>query len=309
MHLAVEILVALVQIVWLWLLAIVKAVVPSSWQPHKDVNGWVVLITGAGSGIGRLMSLRFAALGCRLVLWDVNEAGNQETEKLVLAANPGAKVKAYTLDLSDKEQIYVAADKVKQEIGDVDILINNAGIVTGTTFLKTPDSMNIKTMDVNCNAHFWTVKSFLPGMLKRNRGHLVSIASAAGLFGVAGLADYCASKFAAVGFDESIRAELVKQGKTGVKTTVVCPFYINTGMFEGAQTRFPAVLKFLDPPFVVDKIVEAVLTDQVMLCIPKSVYFFYILRGIMPISVNQVLGKLVGVSETMDNFVGRNKAK
>ncbi|KAK3775555.1 hypothetical protein RRG08_048191 [Elysia crispata] len=309
MHLALEILVCLLQCVWLWLVAILKAVVPASLQPHKDVSGWVVLVTGSGSGLGRLMSLRFAALGCRLVLWDVNESWNQETEKLVQAASSGAKVKAYTVDLSDREQVYAVADKVKQEVGDVDILINNAGIVTGTMFLETPDSMNIKTMDINCNAHFWTVKSFLPAMLKKNRGHVVSIASAAGLFGVSGLSDYCASKFAAVGFDESLRAELVKKGKTGVKTTVVCPFYINTGMFEGAQTRFPAVLKFLDPPYVVDKIVEAVLTDQAMLCIPKSVYMFYFLRGILPISVNQTIGKLVGVSETMDNFVGRSKSQ
>ncbi|RUS71580.1 hypothetical protein EGW08_020658 [Elysia chlorotica] len=161
----------------------------------------------------------------------------------------------------------VVVAQVKQEVGDVDILVNNAGIVTGTKFLDSPDSMNIKTMDINCNAHFWTVKAFLPAMLKKNRGHVVSLASAAGLFGVSGLSDYCASKFAAVGFDESLRAEIAKMGKTGVKTTVVCPFYINTGMFEGAQSR------------------------------------------ILPISVSQVLGKLFGVSETMDNFVGRSKSQ
>jgi all-trans-retinol dehydrogenase (NAD+) len=82
-----------------------------------------------------------------------------------------------------------------------------------------------------------TVKSFLPAMLSRNHGHIVTIASAAGLFGTNGLVDYCASKFAAVGFDETLRAELWAQRKTGVHTTVVCPFYINTGMFEGAKTR------------------------------------------------------------------------
>ena len=82
-----------------------------------------------------------------------------------------------------------------------------------------------------------TVKSFLPSMLARNHGHIVTIASAAGLFGVNGLVDYCASKYAAVGFDESLRAELWVQKKTGVHTTVVCPFYINTGMFDGVSSR------------------------------------------------------------------------
>jgi len=81
------------------------------------------------------------------------------------------------------------------------------------------------------------VKSFLPAMLQRNSGHIVTIASAAGFVGTNGLVDYCASKFAAVGFDESLRMELAALGKTGVHTTVVCPYYINTGMFEGIKTR------------------------------------------------------------------------
>ena len=82
------------------------------------------------------------------------------------------------------------------------------------------------------------MKAFLPAMVARNSGHIVSIASSAGLFGVTGLADYCASKFAAVGFDESLRFELEAMGKTGVHTTVVCPYYINTGMFDGVRTRY-----------------------------------------------------------------------
>jgi short-subunit dehydrogenase len=82
-----------------------------------------------------------------------------------------------------------------------------------------------------------TAKAFLPDMMSRNHGHLVTIASAAGLFGVNGLADYCASKFGAVGFDESIREELFNLGKDGVHTTVVCPSFINTGMFDGVKMR------------------------------------------------------------------------
>ena len=80
------------------------------------------------------------------------------------------------------------------------------------------------------------MKAFLPQMIEKNHGHLVTVASMAGKFGSAGLCDYCASKFAVVGFDESVRNELVRLGKTGVKTTVVCPFFINTGMFHGAKS-------------------------------------------------------------------------
>ena len=83
-----------------------------------------------------------------------------------------------------------------------------------------------------------TTKAFLPSMLENNHGHVVTIASSAGLFGVCGLCDYCASKFGAVGFDESLMMELRAMKKTGVHTTVVCPFFINTGMFDGVKTRY-----------------------------------------------------------------------
>ena len=90
-----------------------------------------------------------------------------------------------------------------------------------------------------------TCKAFLPGMIERNHGHVVNIASSAGLIGVNGLADYCASKFGAVGFDESLRMELAMQGKNGVHTTVVCPYFISTGMFEGAKTRYDTICTIL----------------------------------------------------------------
>lgn len=93
-------------------------------------------------------------------------------------------------------------------------------------------------MDININAHFWTARAFVPAMLKRNHGFVITIASAAGLIGVAGLNEYCASKFAAFGFAESLRFELQKGGYTGVKSLAVCPFYINTGMFDGVKARY-----------------------------------------------------------------------
>ena len=121
-------------------------------------------------------------------------------------------------------------------MGDVDILVNNAGIVTGKKFLDATDGAIEKTFQVNTLAHFWLGKAFLPSMIDKNHGHVVTIASMAGIFGMAGLCDYCASKYAAVGFDESLRNELVAMAKDGIHTTVVCPYFINTGMFDGVQT-------------------------------------------------------------------------
>ena len=94
-------------------------------------------------------------------------------------------------------------------------------------------------------------------MIERNRGHIVTIASAAGLIGVPRLTDYCATKFAAVGLDESLRVELKQRG-SAIRTTVVCPYYIDTGMFEGVKTRFSFLLPILKEQKVVDKILRAI---------------------------------------------------
>ena len=105
-----------------------------------------------------------------------------------------------------------------------------------------------KTMEVNTTSHSYTVKEFLPAMLKKDHGHIVTIASAAGTIGIGGLADYCASKFGAFGFDESLRMEM-KKIKSKVKTTCICPYFINTGMFEGASSKFPMLLPILEEKY------------------------------------------------------------
>ncbi|RUS76170.1 hypothetical protein EGW08_016082 [Elysia chlorotica] len=305
MNLVAESLALVGRVTWLWLAAVYRAVAPVGLQSRKDVTGWLALVTGAGSGVGRLLALRFAHLGCRVVLWDVNQEGNQATADLIKEAVPGAQVWTYTVDLARRDNIYTAAKQVKSELGDVNILVNNAGIITGCSLLDNDDHLNIKTMEVNALSHLWAVKCFLPGMLRRNRGHVVTVASTAGLFGVPGMVDYSVSKFSAVGLSECLRMELIKRGKTGVKTTVVCPGYIDTGMFRGFKYRFPLLMQELKPTYVADKIIEAVQTDQQMLCLPRMVYMLLMIKGIVPVSVCDALAEFTGVLNTMDDFVGR----
>ncbi|XP_067664588.1 epidermal retinol dehydrogenase 2-like [Haliotis asinina] len=304
-EMVLEVIVLIGKLLYFWLEAIVLAVLPASVR-GKDISGETVLITGAGSGIGRLLAKRFADRGCRLVLWDINKEGNEETAAQVQRF--GITVKTYTVDLSDAKQIYQTAEKVKRDMGDIDILVNNAGIVTGRKFMQCPDEMVQKTMQVNVQAHFWTVKAFLPSMLDRNHGHIVNIASSAGLLGVSGLADYCASKFAAVGFEESLRYELETSGKTGVHTTVVCPYLIDTGMFDGCESRFSFLLPKLKPDDVVDSIMDALLCNSAIVIIPKILYAFIALKGILPIKVAFLLCDFMGVNSMMTTFKGRGKA-
>ncbi|GMS93573.1 hypothetical protein PENTCL1PPCAC_15748, partial [Pristionchus entomophagus] len=225
----INIVVTLLQVTAMILWGSIKALLPIGVLPRKSVDRQICLITGAGSGLGRMMAIEFAKLGCTLVLWDVNEKGNEETK--IMLGKSGVKVYTYTLDLSKKEQINATAERVKKEVGEVDILINNAGIVTGKKIFECPDELMEKTMAVNTNALLFTGKNFVKSMIERNNGHVVTIASLAGKGGTAGLVDYCASKHGAVGFHESLSAELRKLKANGVKTTVICPYYINTGMF------------------------------------------------------------------------------
>ncbi|NXC94446.1 RDHE2 dehydrogenase, partial [Certhia familiaris] len=196
---------------------------------------------------------------------------------------------------------------VKKEVGDVSILINNAGIVIGKGFLDSPDSLVEKTMEVNTMAHFWTYKAFLPAMIAANHGHLVSIASCAGLFGTNQLSDYCASKFAAVGFAESIDMEMRALRKTGVKTTIVCPYVINTGMFDGVKSKWPRVLPSLDPEYVAERIISAVRQNQEMLFIPRMAYVLYFFKSFLPVKATVLLSDYFGSLDVMSTFKGRPK--
>ena len=169
------------------------------------------------------------------------------------------------MNVTQRLEVEQAVEQAEREFGQIDILINNAGIVAGKRFLETPPEAMLRVMDVNAISHFWTNRAVLPGMIKRRNGHIVSIASIAGQVGVCGLVDYSASKFAAVsrvsravlppltnvlkfGINESIRMEMRYNPQTRgrIHTTTVCPFYINTGMFDGVQSRFPLLLPILD---------------------------------------------------------------
>lgn len=260
-----------------------------------------VLITGAASGIGRGMAERFAREGANLVLWDVNSAGLAEVQGAITAA--GAKADSYTVDLTDRTAIYTAAAQTISDGGPIDVLINNAGIVSGKPLLDISDDAIERTFAVNTLALFWTTRAFLPTMMERRRGHIVTIASAGGIVGTARLTDYCASKFAAVGFDDSLRLEL-KRLNAPIHTTVVCPFYIDTGMFEGVKSRFGFLLPILKPDYVVRRIVKAVHRRKRRLIMPRFVYTVYPTR-LLPVGLYDAILGFLGVNKTMDEFVGR----
>lgn len=268
-----------------------------------DFKNRKVLITGAASGIGHLLALRIAAKGGRLILWDVDEAHLAGVAAEIAAAGGQASVVA--CNLAEREAIAAAAARTLQDHGAVDILINNAGIVDGKRLLEATDAEIERTFAVNTLAPFRTVRAFLPGMLAQGAGHIVTIASAAGIAAVPRLADYSASKAAAIAFDESLRLEFAHDG-VPVKTTVVCPFYIATGMFAGVRTRFPLLLPILRPEAVAARIVRAIEHDEARLILPWFVRNVFPLR-LLPVAWFDALMAFFGVTKSMDAFTGRKK--
>lgn len=290
---------------WYIIKALVLFFVPKCLRA-KDVSNDIVLITGGASGLGRLMAIKFAKLGAKVVIWDLNQAGLEETAKMVeelrsKRENVG-KCHHYLVDISRRENVYAAADRVKQEVGSVSIVVNNAGIVTGKRFLECEDAKIVKTFDVNVLAHFWILKAFLPDMMEKNHGHIVSIASIAGLIGAYQLTDYCASKFAAVGLEDSLRLELNCDGYDGIHSTVVCPYYINTGMFSGIGR---SLIPILTPQYVVDEAVKAILVNQEVLCLPAIVNWLVCLKTILPAKAFVWSHRALGCASTMKTFTGR----
>ena len=259
--------------------AIFLTIIPVSWH-SKNVRGQVCWISGAGNGIGKQMAIKFSVLGCRMVLIDINKGWLEKTAKECKDA--GAEtVDVYVCDLSDREQVYLMAEKVKKDVGPVDILINNAGIVSAKPLLELDDAANIeRTFKINAISHFWTIKAFLPDMLRRERGHIVTIASMAGITCASGkLMDYAASKYAAVGIGETLEFELRCVYKTNkIKSTVVCPYYINTGMFQGVSLKYEWLLPYLTPDFVAQQTVDAVLTNKPMVMLPAWLRIIAILK-------------------------------
>lgn len=266
------------------------------------IRGAVVLVTGAGSGIGALMAQGAAARGARAVLlWDINEAAAAAVASKITAH--GTQTRLWQVDVSSSRSVEAAGAQVLAEFGRVDILINSAGIVTGKHFEDLTEADVERTFQINALSLYRCLRPFLPGMIARDKGSVVTIASAAGLVGVARQTDYSASKFAAVGFTESLRSELRHRGSR-VHTLIVAPYYISTGMFDGVQTKVPAVLPILSPERVARQVLDSIERGDQRKVLPWFAHSVLAIKA-LPVPLFDLITDLFGISSTMDTFRGR----
>ena len=265
----------------------------------------IVLITGGASGIGRIMGEMALKKGAKtLVIWDINQANIDATIGELKAFS---KVVGYRVDVSNYEVVAKSYQQVKNEVGDVDILINCAGIITSNkTFdLCSPEEMD-RTIQVNTLAPMYVARQVLPDMIARNSGHICNIASAGGMLANPKMSVYAASKWAAIGWSDSVRIEL-QDRKSQVRVTTIAPYYITTGMFDGVQSK---VFPLLNPEKVSERIIGAIEDNKKMLMlmkwIPQPHHFIRLLQGLLPMRVfDWLLGEVLGIYHTMDNFTGR----
>ncbi|MDQ7991880.1 MAG: SDR family oxidoreductase [Propionicimonas sp.] len=257
--------------------------------------GTRVLITGGTRGIGRLMAQGAIGRGAEVVLWARDaEQGDR------VAAELGPRASFRQVDVTEPGQVAAAS----ADTGAVDVLVNNAGVVSGKPFLELSEDDVRRTFEANTLAQFRVTRAFLPGMIGRDSGTVVNVASAAGLVGTSRMADYSASKHAVVGFNEVLRAELRGRGSK-VSTLVVCPFYIDTGMFAGVRTRVPWLLPILKEADVARKVLDAIESGRRRLLLPPSLHALPVLR-LLPTPAGDAVVDLLGVNHTMDGFTGRS---
>jgi all-trans-retinol dehydrogenase (NAD+) len=268
---------------------------------RRNLNGSRLLVTGGGSGIGRQMGVQAAERGAHVIIWDRDgKAGDRVRDEIRKA---GGSAESHTVDITDVAGVNAAA----RGSGAVDVVINNAGIVAGQHLLDSTEDSIRRTYEVNALGLYWVTRAVLPGMIERGDGSVVTIASAAGLLGVAQQTDYSATKFAAVGFMESLRAEMRALGHP-IDVLTVCPFFIDTGMFEGAQTKFPLLLPVLKEGPVANEVLNAIERRKPTLLLPPFARVLPLAR-LLPVRIFDRLADFLGVNQTMDHFVGRAGTK
>ncbi|WP_166385523.1 SDR family oxidoreductase [Polaribacter sp. 11A2H] len=267
----------------------------------KQIKGKTALITGGASGIGKIMVRLLLERGAKVIIWDINNSKIHET--ILEFANKGDLV-GHVVDVSDINQIKETAKKVIQETGTVDILINNAGIVAGKFFHEHTTKDIVKTMEINANAPMFITREFLEGMLDQNSGHICNIASSGGLISNPKMSVYAASKWSLIGWSDSLRLEM-KQLKKSIHVTTIMPYYINTGMFDGVQSKIP----ILDPEAASLTIIKAIENNKRMVTIPGYIYrLTRIGQGFMSLNMfDWFAGTVLGIYKTMEHFTGHKK--
>lgn len=212
-----------------------------------------------------------------------------------------SKIHVYACDITNREKVYAVADVVRKEVGHVTILFNNAGVMPGKLLMEQSDDVIDRTLKVNTISLFWVTKAFLPNMLEKRRGHIINVASTAGVFAAPGLVEYCASKAGAIGFSRTLRVELQSLGHD-IGVTCICPYAVATQLTVG--WKHPAGLKSLKPEQVAKQIIFAAKHKDDVVFLPWNLNLAFLYSVLMPETYNYT-ASVSGLHGVTQSFKGR----
>lgn len=251
--------------------------------------------------MGRLMAGRFYSLGARLVLVDVDRHSLEEAAAVLDGAVP------FSADIADPGAVARLRREVHESCGPIDILINNAGVITTGAYAEIAERDDARMLDVNVRGVHLVTKAFLPDLIGSDEGHLVMMASAAALVGVPYQSVYSASKWFVAGLADSLRKELKAEGHDHVHVTIVCPGIVDTGFFD--NPRAPTFVPILHPEHVVDRIMSAVRLNKPYVREPMMVKAAPLIRALLPSGAVDALGRLLGVHRVVPRAPSRHNPK
>ncbi|KAH0542807.1 hypothetical protein FGG08_002855 [Glutinoglossum americanum] len=260
-----------------------------------DLSEEVIVVTGGASGLGLLIAEVYGLRGASVAVLDVRE----------MEVGEARGVEFYKCDVGDREQVEKAAKEIEEDLGTPTILINNAAIAHGKSILDLTNDEVERTFRVNLLSHFYTIKAFLPGMIRQNRGTIVTISSALAHLGCRNLSDYTCSKSALLALHASLTAELLPAHRETIKTLLVTPGQFSTPLFAGIKTPSPFFAPILEPVDVAKEVIKAVDAGEGgVLAMPLYARWVDWMR-VLPAGVQRVVRWWSGVDVAVEGFVGR----
>ena len=256
---------------------------------EQDISGRVVAITGGARGIGRATAQAFVRAGAKVAIGDLDHELAQRT-----ASELGGGTAAFGLDVTDRASFEQFIDDVEAALGQLDVLVNNAGIMPVGRFLDESDDSARRQVEINCFGVLHGMKVVLPRFVARRRGHLINIASIVGRAPAPGVATYSGTKHFVVGMSDAVRHELKD---TGVEISCVMPGPVRTELTMGVPN--PRFVKFIEPEDVAAAIVEAARSPRFDVYAPKSLGPLVRLGYLLPRRGQDGLGRLLKADITL----------